>query len=428
MSRNQYYRGVIISLLCLQTYFFDLIPGLNPALINYNSEFSKKVELILIVMLFLIFLIPTKRSKTNESFISGHFTFPVVLLLVGVFCIAVYSSITYQQTFIESLSNGYGYIIPIAYIAMIPFFKLTSNVQWLYKWTTRFGFIYVSIQLIQWVVFKMNGIIFLSYTTFAKISIDNSSRFFEGAEFLTFVALFIAIKPFLLKKQWSFLDLFIYVEVVLFHLFMSQGRMYLVIVLSVMSAALGFLVYKKIGKWTFLLFSPLILFILMLAGGEVFERLNFFSGDRVNSFIARTYSVQYFFNHIFYNGWFGIGFPNPSEYDWLLRGMRGIDPGGGMMTAADVGALGSSAILGAVGIAFFSLVTLIFVIAVFKANSQISILIIFLFFLVSCLTLSPLDIGRAWPMTLYLSLADAAWNLNFRGGKQNENSGTSVGL
>ncbi|MGX6431869.1 hypothetical protein ACWM0V_09665 [Lacticaseibacillus paracasei] len=419
---------MIIVLLCLQTYFFDLVPGLNPALINYNSEFSKKLEIIVVFMLFLIFLVPTKTTKSNKAHVPGHFIVPIVVLLVGVVSISIYSSVVYQQSFIESISNGYGYLIPVAYIALIPFFKLESNVEWFYKWSTRFGLIYVSIQLIQGLVYKMNGIIFLSYTSFARISIDNASRFFEGAEFLTFIALFITIKPFLLKRQWSFLDIVLYIEIVLFHLFMSQGRMYLVIVLSVMVAALGFQIYRKLGKWTFLLLSPFIIFILLLAGGEVFDRLSFFSGDRANSFIARTYSVQYFFNHIFYNKWFGIGFPDPSQYDWLLRGMRGIDPGGGMMTAADVGALGSSAILGIVGIAFFIMIVLAFIHGVFKANSPIPIMIIFLFFLISCLTLSPLDIGRAWPMTLYLSLADAAWNLKFKRGSSNEDSYTSFSV
>lgn len=148
-------------LLCLQTYFFDLVPGLNPALINYNSEFSKKLEIIVVFMLFLIFLVPTKTTKSNKAHVPGHFIVPIVVLLVGVVSISIYSSVVYQQSFIESISNGYGYLIPVAYIALIPFFKLESNVEWFYKWSTRFGLIYVSIQLIQGLVYKMNGIIFL---------------------------------------------------------------------------------------------------------------------------------------------------------------------------------------------------------------------------------------------------------------------------
>ncbi|WP_309215826.1 hypothetical protein [Lacticaseibacillus rhamnosus] len=426
MSRNQYYRGIILALLCAQTYFFDLIPGLNPVLVNYNSEFSKKIQLVLIFSLFLIFLVPIKKKDSRDALNFGHFYIPISLLLVGVLMICLFSSIVYHQSFVESLSNGYGYIIPISYFAMSHFFRQPKNVYWFFKWARRFAFIYVSIQLIQGIVYKLSGNIFLSYTTFAQVSIDNASRFFEGAEFLTFIALMIAIKPFLLHLRWSVFDILIYIEVVVFHIFMSQGRMYLVLTLSVMAAASGFLVYKKMGLWTFLVFSPIIIFIFALAGGQVFEHLNFFSGDRINSFIARTYSVQYFFNHIFYNSWFGIGFPDPSQYDWLLRGTQGIDPGGGMMTAADVGALGSSAILGMTGIIFFIATFFIFIFGVIRAKSSIAIMIIFLFFLISCLTLSPLDIGRAWPMTLYLSLADFAWNFDLGKEPDDENCSNSI--
>lgn len=409
MSRNKAYKILILILLTLQTYFFDLIPKLNSILTNYNTEFSKKFELGLFILLFVLAIIPNNQHQTGNFLHLGHFKLPLTFLLIGVSAIALASATIYHQTVYDGLQDFYGYYLTIGYFGLLPFFKKIENVQWFFIQLKKFGFVYITIQLVQGLIFKTFGKVILSYTSGALYTILTQGRFLEGAEFITFLAVVIAIIPFALRRNWNYFELTIIVEILLFHIFLSKGRMYLLIVLIVVILSAFFQLYSSKSKSIWIIFFPFIGATIVAAFALLIDRLNFTSGDRINSFLARSASLSYYSDHIFYNGWFGIGFPNSTYYQWLLKGTRGIDANGGLMTYADIGILGTIAILGCIGI-IFSIWVLGLMIFACKRSLDVRIsIILMVYVLVSCISLSPLDMGRVWPFILTLLMFDIWW-------------------
>lgn len=401
---NKAYKVLILILLVLQFYFFDIVPKINELLINANSEYSKKIELFIFILMFIIMLF----FGNIKNHVKKNFMIAFVILIIAVFSIGIASSAVYKQGFLSTIGTYYSYYLVLAYFPFSVFLSNKYNMKWFYNIMIRMSFCYLVLQIIQGLVYRMTHIVFLFYTPVALQNINTLQRFTEGTEIVTFVAILISIKPFLLKEKWKLLDYVTIFLIVNFHIFFSQGRMYLIIVIFSITLSVLLQLYMSKYKTIFYVLTPLIGIICVVFFGKLISGLNFTgtTGSRSASYIMRTYSYEYFFNHFFYNHWFGIGFADPNQYQWLLKGSVGVDAGGGLMTYQDVGIVGTTAILGLSSLIFFGIVILKLIIILLRGKNKEITMIISMYIVVSLISLSPLDTGRIFPFILLLAISD----------------------
>ncbi|WP_367376894.1 hypothetical protein [Lactiplantibacillus plantarum] len=408
MTKNSIYRELLIILLVLQVYFFDIIPALNQALTNWNTDVSKKLEVIVLFCILFVRMIPEKDSF-NKELIKLHFNLLSISILVGTIVVAVGSAIIYHQTFITGISGFYGFlIIPLGYWALAPFFERYDNVVWFYKMCVIFCSVYLFLQFGQALIYKISGSIFLQYTQSALQNVYSLGRFTESIDFITFVSIFVSVKPFLIGEKWSKSEITLILLIIMYHAFISMGRMYLLITVSVFCLAVLFLQKKLISSITLTAFLIGIMYFLPTLIERIFSI--FTEGSRASSYTIRTYGIDYYYNHIFFNGWFGMGFPDPGIYNWLLHGAIGFDLGAGLMNYADLGLLGTSAILGMVGLIIIIYLIVLMVISIVRGQNKKALWILNLGIFGEFFTLSPFDMQRAWLFSLTLLLIDFTWN------------------
>ncbi|QAS69332.1 hypothetical protein DLJ48_01735 [Oenococcus sicerae] len=416
IKKKQLYKFVILILLILQTYFFDLIPGLNSILTSFNSEFSKKAEMIFLIIPFLFPLLfkstdgPIQRTRIFDKTSHGQwlFSLPIIFLFISVAAITIASSDIYSQTIYHTLSDYYGFFILIGYFSLHPFLSGRDNIEWFYQVAKKFCLFYIGVQILGGFVFFETGRVLFFYTPVALSNIYALGRFTEGTEFVTFMVYCVSIKPFLLQKKWVFSDYLLILFGLVFHAFLSKGRMYLLICIIVCAVSVLFQIINLKREKILKIFVPIFIFLLTLGIYRFFLSLGFtnLNGDRAASYIARASSVNYFSNHIFYNRWFGIGFPNSDRYWWLLHGVPGVDAAGGHLWYTDIGVLGTLSILGCLGIIFVGWLLIILVIACVLSKHKQVVLISLAYLLLSSISLSPLDTGRVWMFSLVLIFID----------------------
>lgn len=401
---NKVYKVLITILFILQFYFFDIIPKINDLLVNANSEFSKKIEMFIFLLMYLV-LVFSKQSTTRYK---KHFFVPIVFLIVAVFFIGIASAIAYDQSMLKTIASYYTYYLIIAYFPFSYFMSNKHNVSWFYNILVKMAFFYLVLQTLQGLIYRLTHRVVLFYTPGALQNIATLQRFTEGAEIITFVAVLISIKPFLLRKKWGRLDYLTMVLIIVFHAFFSQGRMYLLISLVVIAMSVIAQLYTSNYRAIVYLFTPLIIVGVIFAFSQIFSSLDFTgtTSGRSASYTIRTYSYQYFYDHLFYHKWFGIGFADPAQYSWLLKGSVGFDAGGGLMTYQDVGIVGTAGILGISALVFFGTIMLLLVRFLFRGINKVTIIIVLLYIGISLLTLSPLDTGRIFPFILILAISD----------------------
>lgn len=411
-KRNVYKTGIFI-LLILQFYFFDLIPGLNHIMADLNSEFSKKLQLIFFVLLWLVRFIPTK-DRTPIDLVPGRFVLINLFLLTWYFFVAFMSDNFYNQTLFQSFSSNYSFVLIIGYFALRPFFSDGQNFEWFYNALRNMTVIYLIIQAFQGIYYRISGQLFLSYTDETIVNIHNMGRFTEATEIITFVGVLIAMKPFLFKRNWIFSDYTAITLIIFFHAYMSLGRMYLLIVLG--SLAISYFLQMK--KTTLFPVVSVVMVALGTIGAIILiQKLNFFgAGNRQVSMTNRLVEIGYFSNKIFEHGLIGIGFPDPTLYSNILKGTPGLDMNAGYLSLNDIGILGTISVLGVGGIIYFAFVWLKFFGLFFKKTGGKFAVLIGLFYLtMSYLTLSPTDMGRMLPFIILLLSVDYAVTLTEKG-------------
>lgn len=265
-------------------------------------------------------------------------------------------------------------------------------------------------QILQGILYKLTGAIFLQYLGGTLANLSNLGRFTEGTDIVTFASVLVSISPFLFKRKWEVMDISLMILGIAYHAIFAQGRMYLVIsvgaiVISTMFQ-LGNSRYFSIFKYAFYFVGALLLVVVV-------QKMNFFSsGERALSLSMRQLSFEYYWNKIFSNVTFGIGFPNPITYKNLLKGTPGIDTAGGYYNPADVGVVGTAGILGVSAMVFFIWVLLIMIKTYSKMkDAQKKALLIVMFYIgLSLTTLSPLDMQRVFLLVLTLATADFIYN------------------
>lgn len=406
---NKAYKVLILILLGLQFYFFDIIPKINELLINVNSEYSKKLEFVIFILMVIITLFSSNVKKNTKRNFALAFNF----LLVAIFSIGIASSIVYKQSVFNTIGTYYSYYLVLAYFPFSFFLSNKNNMNWFYDVIVRMSFCYLILQTVQGLIYRLTHTVFLFYTPVALQNLNILQRFTEGTEIVTFVAVLISLKPFLIKEKWNIMDYSTLFLIVTFHFFLSQGRMYLII--AVLSITLSVIFQLCVSRYrsVFFVLSPLIGVISVIFWGKFISILDFTgtSGVRSASYIIRTYSYEYFYNHFFYNKWFGIGFADPNQYQWLLKGSIGFDAGGGLMTYQDVGIVGTTAILGISSLIFFGVILFSLIIFLLKGKNKEITIIIFMYITVSLISLSPLDTGRIFPFILLLAISDYSQNM-----------------
>lgn len=401
---NRLYKILITILLILQFYFFDLIPRINDWLINANSEYSKRIQFFI----FLIMLVILLLSKKGTENVKMNFSVPIILFLIIIPLIAWSSAQIYNQGIIDTIFKNYSYYLLIGYFPFSYFFSDRKNVRWFYILLVKMAFVYLILQNIQGIIFKLTHHIVLFYTPVAIQNLTILQRFTEGTEIITFVAVLISLKPFLFHEQWQKNEYLTILLILTFDIFFSQGRMYLMIVIVALAISGIFQLYSSKFRSVVYIFTPFMLVILVFLFNKLVTSLNFTNttGARAASYIMRTYSYDYFCNHIFYNSWFGIGFPDINQYKWLLKGSVGFDPGGGLMTSQDVGIVGTAGILGISSLVFFIMIFLKLLSMLASGINKKTILIVLVYISMSLISLSPLDMGRMFPFILTLALCD----------------------
>lgn len=416
MSEKQLYKFFVTVLLVLQVYFFDVIPHFNQLLTHWNTDVSKKFELIILIFILLIRLVPKTNIGVPNS--KTHFNIFSLMIIVGTLAVAMGSAPVYKQSVWNGLSSFYGFlIIPIGYWALAPFLEKYENLLWFYQRCLTFCFIYILIQYLQAFIYKYTGVILLQYTVSGSVNLLTFGRYTEAIDFITFVSVFISVKPFLLRKRWNKKEIILVIMIVFYHIFISKGRMYLLITLSTFLLAILLQFKKILSSAIFFLASFNFLFFLPKIVDKFF--LAFTSGERTSSYTIRTYGITYYYNHIFLNKWFGIGFPNTTYYNWLLHGTAGFDVGAGLLNYVDLGLLGTVAILGVVGLIFICFLFFLMIMSIVRGKNKKAALVLNLGLIGSFATLSPFDMQRAWLFSLILILLDFSWN-NTKDGLSNE--------
>lgn len=412
---NKAYKVLLTIILVLQFYFFDIIPKINELLINANSEYSKKIQLFLFVVMCLILAFSKKRTMSEKK----YFSLPIMFLLISIFLISIASAKIYDQSMLSTISTYYSFYLVIAYFPLSYFISNKENLVWFYGTVVKMSLLYLILQNIQGIIYKITHVVFLFYTPIALQNLSMLQRFTEGTEIITFVAVLISMKPFLLGEKWKMSDYSTLVLVVSFNLFFSQGRMYLMIASITITVSILIQLYTSRHKSLVYILSPIIILGILFLFGKIISILNFTNttGERAASYIIRTYSYEYFYQHFFYNKWFGIGFADPTQYKWLLKGAVGFDAGGGLMTYQDVGMVGTAGILGISGLIFFAIVVLSLVVFLFRGRNKAITTLILLYIGVSLISLSPLDTGRIFPFVLILAISDYSQSSSEEGNK-----------
>lgn len=412
MTKNHIYKILVTILLLLQVYFFDVVPHLNQLLTNWNTDVSKKLEVIVLICILSVRVLPSRNVRNIKSRMikdsKSHFNFFSVIILVGIIAVAWGSSVTYSQTFWKGISGFYGFlIIPLGYFALKPFFKKITNIKWFYKMCSLYCAMYLVMQFLQALIYKITGIVFLQYTQSASLNLLTLGRFTEAIDFITFVSIFISIKPFLFKKKWNKFDITLLIAIIIYHLFVSKGRMDFLVTSVAFGLALLFLFKGIFREFIIVLISGGIIYKLPKIIEGVFEI--FTNGSRSSSYTIRIYGIDYYFNHIFTNGWFGIGFPDKNQYNWLLHGTAGYDVGAGLLNYVDLGLLGTSSILGVVGFVIIIYLLVLMVLALVIGRNKKVLFILNATLFTEFFTLSPFDMQRAWLFSIILLLIDFSW-------------------
>lgn len=139
MSKRFILKILIFIVLVTQFYFFDLVPKLNYGIGGINSEASKKLLFGFLIAIVVISILPEKTNiiEKNRKYL---FTLPVWFLVVADIYVTIMTARLYDQTIVESLANGYNFLLIIGYFGLAYFLTDQQNFEFFYRVIRGFGF------------------------------------------------------------------------------------------------------------------------------------------------------------------------------------------------------------------------------------------------------------------------------------------------
>ncbi len=395
------YKTILFVITILSVYLFDLIPHLNQVLDNYNSNGSKKIILLLILIaLFLNLFIHSSSNKMSYGF-----TVTVLSLLFVCVLVVFGTSVTYHETLPAVLSTSYTHLVILGYFAFHDFFKKKENMFWFIRLTICTCFAFILLQVIQWFFFKFTGTLFLSYTSFGSYFIDKTGKFYEAGEFVTFAQAVFVFSHVLTRSSFSIKD-YLFILLNLFYcFFVNQGRVGLIIFLSFLLIYYVFFLNMKYKSLFKIIILPISLIVTSWLAVKLFEYFNFTSGTNVASYTVRTLEIQYYLASSSLNGWFGIGFPSEINYYYLLHGSSNLLYGG-LYSISDVGIVGFIGQFGYIGIMFILILIAQLLISINSSRNKAASFLLIFFVLAQFGSLFPTDSPRILFFSITLIMID----------------------
>lgn len=380
-------KGLYLFLLLLQVNFFNLFGTQN--FYQINSDNSKVLVLFFVAASVIIwfpvalnvFFKATGQKKKSFNWLIISFLLCWVAVLLG-------SSNVYQMPLRKAFNLSYYYPIVVYFF---PFAWLVKNdFSFVLTSLKLFAYVDLLILLLQDIVLSINGRLFLSFDPFGQQMFMDSSRIVAGTDFLLFACFIIVLSRKLKHTLPSYIEVMFFLGLVFHLLLFARSRMFLLLVIAILTVAIFFNSSKGFTKPVRLIFYLFCSTGLLALMNMLISKMNFFSGDRASSGQVRLQAIAYYLNNLRINGWFGFGFTPFS--DQIGGGGQGVD--GGVFYTSDVGMIGFIAIFGVLGILFIILFLSSFVRFLHNFGDLSAKLIVIVYIFGQWISLSSFDISR----------------------------------
>lgn len=393
---KKFNRIAIVFLLLLQTSFFSFLPT-NKTLFLINSSVYKTL-IIFLIFCVLVLNVIFNYQKLEEP--RQRIFLPMILSWILIyFGIMWASQIIYNQSLVTTLKNSYIYFMVAEYFFLSFFFFDYDDFKLLLKSISIIGSIYAAILLVQAWMFQRNRV-FLDLGAYGLNPIYDSFgpvfhfiRIAIPADFISFSFLITCIYFLYSHKKKPLITAFLLVIDLLYIVFVSGTRMYMIIDLLILAGLILIILFERTPGISYILgsggaLSALIVIPLLV---KVFT-----SGERGASFSIRLNEIQYYLDKIFYNKWFGLGFPDASRFDQLLHGPQKLHV---TLTNAnyfieDIGVLGVLSIFGVLGLVAISWFAINLIKAFIASSYKSAVFLIIIYLLAMIPTLSLIDPQR----------------------------------
>ncbi|WP_125766770.1 O-antigen ligase family protein [Lapidilactobacillus wuchangensis] len=391
---EKFNRIVIVLLLLLQVSFFSLMKT-NATWFLINSYVYKTLTIFLIVCLICFNLI-FNYYKVNQ--VREYPFFTMMLTWIGIYLLILGASqVVYNQSFITTLKGSYVYLMIGLYFLLVFFFNDEVNFRFILRSISFIGSTYAVVLLIQAFLEKSSHI-FLDFGNYGLNPIYDSFgpifhfiRVAGPADFISFAILLTLIK--MLHDKFSIFDLSLVLIDYLYIVLVSGTRMYMIIDFILIMTFILICLYQKHAGIVYTIIAGGFLLALGILPKLI---QGFTGGERGMSFEIRTNEIKYYFDKIFYNQWFGIGFPDAKRYSQLIHGPAEthLFSTNANYYLEDIGALGIISIFGALGIIalIWFILKLVTLFLVSQRKGEFGLILIYLTLMLA--TLSLLDPQR----------------------------------
>lgn len=401
-------RIALVFLLVLQISFFSLIKT-TPTLFLINSYVYKPLIIFLIICL-LIFNFIFNFSRFNQ--VRSYQFLTMMIGWVIIYLLLLWGSqLAYNQSLLVTIKNSYIYAMVVLYFLLIFIFNNDADFKFILNSISYIGVVYAGILIVQAVLLKRN-LVFLDLSSYGLNPIFDSFgpvfhfiRVAGPSDFISFSILITAISSIFQGNKNLLVNTLILMVDYFYIVFVSGTRMYMIIDFLILITFILFSIYKK---HSMLVYSTIIVGCVSAVGIIPILIKVFTSGARGLSFEIRMNEIKYYLGKFFYNGWFGIGFPDSKRYDQILHGTSGnhIAMTNGNYFVEDIGILGIIAIFGILGIiaiAFFIYkLAQIFIDSRFKRE----LLLIGVYLISTTVTLSFLDSQRIFYLFIIIYIIE----------------------
>ncbi|TLG80948.1 hypothetical protein [Vagococcus zengguangii] len=403
-------RFLITILIFIEINFFSVVkfPDVYYQIAGYKSKYlTTMICLILLLLNILYYKMAEERIKKN------YFFSPLLMFFSSLIIVFIFSYAVYNQSLIQTMKESYYLLIMLSTYFFVTYFSNRNELNYFVKLINWTSTIYALLLIFQIFIFKYKNILFLDFDVRTLGNIATKSygiRLSRPSDFIMFSILIslIGIK----LDRIRLLDICSLMIRVYFLIFISMTRMNIMIsfILIIVSFVYSNKTSKKIKQ---LIINSSIFITLILFSKKIYNFLlnYFFNGVRKSSGESRLLEIDYYTNHIFFNGIFGRGFPSDDKYFSLNHGPEG------KYYISDIGVLGFFSVFGALGIVFYISTIYKFILLYLRTSSNKTILLlILLYFVLSSITLFFMDPQR----TLYLAIIMALYSVFYVPEKENK--------
>ncbi|MGR3741265.1 hypothetical protein [Companilactobacillus sp. DQM5] len=249
---------------------------------------------------------------------------PVIFFWIIIYLLILWGSqVVYNQSLVVTLKNSYVYFMFLLYFYLAIFLKKRADFNFILNSIKLIGLFYSLLLLLQSVLISQN-IFFLDLGQYGLNPIYDSFgpifhfvRIAGPADFISFSILVTIIYSNYNERNHFILDLIIIGIDLMYIIFVSGTRMYMIIDIVLFLVFIGYMAKKR---------TPLMIYLGAVFGGigsiAIFPLLinMFTSGSRKESLNIRINEFMYYLGKIFNNNWFGIGFPDSKRFGQLIHG------------------------------------------------------------------------------------------------------------